>query len=196
MRHEHQRRAALAVEAEDQIHHRVRRVAVEVARRFVAEQDLRAVDEGPRERHALLLAAGKLDRIVIESLPQPHPREQGAGVVRMARRASELERHEHVLQRCERRDELEILKHESDGLVAHACAAILIQPAELAAGELHAAGRGLVEAGAEAEQRGLATAGGTDDGAGTARREGEGDLMQDGQGARRGGIGLGQPLDF
>ena len=49
-----ERRPALAIDAEDQVDHRVRCVAVQVARGLVAEENLRPVDEGAGESDALL----------------------------------------------------------------------------------------------------------------------------------------------
>src|SRR5476649_1438096 len=70
VRHEHERRALLAVEAEDELDHGGGGVVVQVARRLVAEEDFRPVHEGPRERDALLFPAGKLHRVVIAALAE------------------------------------------------------------------------------------------------------------------------------
>ncbi len=74
--HEDQGRAALAVEPEDELDHRVRGVAVQVAGRLVAEEDLRAVDEGAGQGDPLLLAARELDRIMVGARGQAHPLEE------------------------------------------------------------------------------------------------------------------------
>ena len=49
--------------------------AVERAGRLVGEEDMRVVDERARDRHALLLAAGQLRRLVPGALGEPHARQ-------------------------------------------------------------------------------------------------------------------------
>src|SRR5262245_42663534 len=44
----------------DQVEHPLSRVGVEVTGRFVAEEQLRLLGQGPRDRHTLCLAAGQL----------------------------------------------------------------------------------------------------------------------------------------
>src|SRR5580704_18420676 len=51
---------SLGVDAREQRHDLVRSLGIEIAGRLVAEQDQRIVDERPRDRGALLLAARKL----------------------------------------------------------------------------------------------------------------------------------------
>src|SRR5690606_20219883 len=53
--HEHERRAALAIQLLEQLDDRVAGAGVQVAGRLVREQDLRLVDERASERDALLL---------------------------------------------------------------------------------------------------------------------------------------------
>ena len=45
-------------------------VRIEVARRLVGQQQGRAVDQRPRDGHALLLAAGHLRRLVVGAIGQ------------------------------------------------------------------------------------------------------------------------------
>ena len=58
----HDHGGAGLVDAVEQPHDALARGRVEVAGRLVGEQDQRPVDEGPGDRHALLLAAGELVR--------------------------------------------------------------------------------------------------------------------------------------
>ena len=60
MRDEHDRRAAPSVHVDQQIDHLMAGAAVEIAGRFVGEQNRRVVRQRPRDRYALLLAAGEL----------------------------------------------------------------------------------------------------------------------------------------
>src|SRR5687767_14330094 len=67
VRHEQERRAALAVQLEHEGDHLATRRRVEIPGGFVGEQKGRSRDEGARDRHALLLAPGKLLRVVAEA---------------------------------------------------------------------------------------------------------------------------------
>ena len=54
----------------EQAHHVRARSGIEVARRLVRQQQGRPAGQRPRNRHALLLAAGKLGRLVIHAVKQ------------------------------------------------------------------------------------------------------------------------------
>ena len=62
-----QGRSRLAMNVKQQIGDDLRRLYVQVARRLVAQQQLRFHNQRPRQRHALLLAAGELRRTMIEA---------------------------------------------------------------------------------------------------------------------------------
>ena len=61
----------LADVVEDQGHHLLRRLAVEVARRLVGQDDPGPVDQRPRNGDPLALAAAQLVRPVIQPRPEP-----------------------------------------------------------------------------------------------------------------------------
>jgi hypothetical protein len=65
MGYEHQGRACRAVEREEGLHDLCAGFRVEIARRFIREQNARVVNKCARERDALLFAPGKLDRIMM-----------------------------------------------------------------------------------------------------------------------------------
>src|SRR5690606_10637398 len=78
----HQHRAAeLLVEATQQLEHRSCRLRIEVAGGLVGQQQGRAGDQGTGDRHALLLAAGKLVRMAVGELLQADVGQQAAGDV-------------------------------------------------------------------------------------------------------------------
>ncbi len=162
MRHQHQRRALLAVEVEEQLHHRPGRLRVETARRLVREQQLRTHDEGAGKRDALLLAAGKVLGIVVQPLAQAHARKDlpclafGIGAI------GELERQHDVLERSQRREKLERLEHEAEQATAQRRALILVQREEIDAADPHRARARRIEPGEEREERRLARARGAD----------------------------------
>jgi hypothetical protein len=58
------------------------RGGIEVPRRLVGEQDRRLGDQRPRDRHALLLAARQLGRLVVAPLGKADAVEQNLELVR------------------------------------------------------------------------------------------------------------------
>ncbi len=66
----HDDRAALAVEILEQVKYFTRRRRVQVASRLIGQDKLRVIDKTAGDGHALLLAAGKLRRPVVEPLRQ------------------------------------------------------------------------------------------------------------------------------
>ena len=70
VRHQHQRRAGLAVQREHQLDDRLAGREVEAAGRFVGEQHRRPHDEGARQRDALLFAARQHLRVVAQPFAQ------------------------------------------------------------------------------------------------------------------------------
>ena len=65
----------------EQLDDLVRGAAVERAGRLVGEEDVRVVDERARNRHALLLAAGKLGRLVLLAMREPDLGEARLGLL-------------------------------------------------------------------------------------------------------------------
>src|SRR5688572_19421357 len=59
--------AGFSVEVEEKFDDAMARLGIEIAGGFVGEEDLRAIDEGARDGHALLLATGKLRGIMVQS---------------------------------------------------------------------------------------------------------------------------------
>ena len=60
--------AGLGVEMEEKFDDEMARLAIEIAGRFVREEDLGAIDEGARDRHALLLTSRQLCRPVRKTI--------------------------------------------------------------------------------------------------------------------------------
>ena len=80
-----------------------------------------------RHRHALLLAARELHRVVVGALGQAHLGEQRGRARGRVGLAGQLERHRHVLQRGERRDEMEGLEDVADVVAAEARELVLVE---------------------------------------------------------------------
>ena len=68
VRDEHDRDAAIAIEFGEQFHHVDAGFHVECARGLVGENQRRVVDQRSRDRHALLLSARELIRIMVRVL--------------------------------------------------------------------------------------------------------------------------------
>ena len=124
--------------------------------------------ERTRDRHALLLAAGKRIDRAAQPIAEPDLREhRRASAPRLgAAHAIQLEHQPHVLFRVERRHEIEELVDEPDVLPAKARALRLRERRYLAPVQLDAAGVSTIDAADHIEQRGFARAAAADDGDG------------------------------
>ena len=101
--------------------------AVEIAGGLVGQQDRRIVGERAGDRDALLFAAGELRRIVMAASRQPDFVEQRAAPRCRHRPAGNLHRHQDVLERRQRRDQVEELEDEADLLAAQPREAVLVE---------------------------------------------------------------------
>ena len=149
-------------------------LGVEVRQRLVEKEKLRLDGERAPERDALALAAGEvrdlalLEAREVEQLqhladPPPH---LGPRHAAQAQAVADVAEHRHV-------------RPERVGLEHHRDVALLRgEVRDIAAGEPDGAGRGLLEAGDGAQERGLAAAGRAEDRDELARRDGEVDAMQ------------------
>ena len=168
VRDQHQRGAGFAIQPEEHLDDRAARLRIEIAGGLIGEKDLRPMDESAGQRHALLFAAGKLERVMMEPLGEADLRENIRRLLLAPVLAPKLQRHEHILERGERGDELKVLKDEADEPIAQRGARVLVERLQRLAAQPHGAGGGVIQPRAEAEQRGLAAAGGADDRAGVA----------------------------
>src|SRR5215813_5265575 len=107
VRHEHDGRLSVPVDVDEEIDHLMARAAVEVPGGLVGEEDRRIVGERARDGDALLLSSRQLRRIVMAARREADLREQRIGAPAWVRRARDLERHAHVLERGERRQQME-----------------------------------------------------------------------------------------
>ena len=115
MRDEHDGLAGVVARVLQKLEDGLARVVVERARRLVAQQKLRVFRERAGDGHALLLAAGKLRREVVQAVPQPHlPKHRGRIERLLANLAGQL----HVLKRGEVLHEVVELEHEADVIAA------------------------------------------------------------------------------
>ena len=93
---------------------------VEVAGGLVGEDDLGLRHECARDRDALLLTAGQLRRAVRETITQADRVDDAIEPRLVGLVARERDRQRDVLERGERRDQVERLEHEADAIAANA----------------------------------------------------------------------------
>lgn len=180
---QNQRGAVLAVERKQQVGNSVAGFAVEVARRLIGKQHLRASVKRPGQRHALLLTAGKLRRKVVETFSQPQLFQQRSGVVAAftgiftAQQARQLD----VFQRVQGWDKHEGLKHKPDMPGTQRGARLFIQRVKGLADKVHFPTAAVVQTGQDRQQRGLAGTGFTNEGDGFGTFDNEFNSGEDGK---------------
>ena len=170
-------RDALLVQLLEERHHFDRRARVEVAGRLVGQDQRRLGHERAGDGHALLLAAGELARLVVETLAESDALQRRGGErarVALAAAAVVEQRQLDVLERAGARQEIEALEDEAELLVADGGERVLVEAVDAHAVEqVRAVGR-RVEAAEDVHQRRLAGAGRAHDGDELARRDGRG----------------------
>mmetsp|Transcript_67299 Transcript_67299/g.186139 ORF Transcript_67299/g.186139 Transcript_67299/m.186139 type:complete len:242 (-) Transcript_67299:1016-1741(-) len=106
----------LAVEGLQQGQHVLGGLAVQVTGGLVADQQHRVADDGPRDGHPLLLAAGQLGRLVRRTVGQAHQLQRdGRALPALAgRQLGQQQRQLDILLRRQRRHQVVELEHEAD----------------------------------------------------------------------------------
>ena len=153
----HNNGRAGAIDFVEQRHDALARCRIEVARWFVGQHDERTIDEGSRDRHALLLATRQLVREAIFLARQAHEvqHERHLAGNHVSRLADDLEGKGHVFKDGLVGQQLVVLKH-----VAHAAAqeghTRVGNFVDVATGNPHLAALGTLLAIDQAQDRGLA----------------------------------------
>ena len=191
VRDQHDRRPSGGVDRSQQLHDVPAVRAVEVAGRLVGEHDRRVVRQRAGERHALLLAAGQLRRIVVGAPGQSDFFEQPLGARADVRCAGNLHRHGDVLVGGERRNQMEELEDEADLLPAQLRQRVLVESGDVHVVDQHGAGRRRVQAGDQSEERRLAAARRSDDRHELAVRDLQRQRVKNGQRLAAAGHGFG-----
>src|SRR5215469_8481616 len=108
--------AVLAVEHLQESQDLIRGLAIEVPGRLIAHQQLRVGDQRPRDRDALLLAAGELLRFVLGAIGKPDDLQRHPDVLAplCGRELGEQQRQLDVAFRGEHRHEVVELEDEAD----------------------------------------------------------------------------------
>ena len=156
MRDQDQRRAALGVQCEHEIDHLGTGRRVEITGRLVRQQQRGSGDESPRNGDALLFAARKLSRVVMEPCAETHAFEHLRRGSARAADAREFQRQHRILEGRHRRQQLKGLEDEADLPGAHRSAPVLVELIEIDAIDFDGPARRRVEPRQQTEQRRLA----------------------------------------
>jgi len=118
VRHDHQNSLLPLMQIEQQGGHRVGRSLIEIARRLVAEQQMRLADQCAGQGDALLLAARKLRGAMAKAIAQSHLVEQLPRALDTSSAARNQRRNQNVFEHRALRQQTMVLKDKSDGLVS------------------------------------------------------------------------------
>ena len=161
--------ALLAIEPRQRFHDFVRVAGVEVAGRFVGEQQAGRVDQGARDRHALLLAARELAGRIAFAVAQAQqlerrarPLDARAGAGWPGGRVEQRQR--HVLERAGAGQKIEALEHEAQAFAAQPRAFGLAQAGDVGALKIITPAARPVETPEHRHERRLARSGRAHDG--------------------------------
>jgi hypothetical protein len=108
---------------------------VEIAGGLVCEEQLGPRGGGAGDGDALLLAAGKLHRIMGEAVAEADRLELGRGDAEGVRLARQLERHRHVFVRGHGRQQVEGLEDDADPPLPRPRQPVLVELGEVRAGD-------------------------------------------------------------
>src|SRR5262249_5702130 len=159
---EHEGGAALRVAREQKVDDLGPSSLVEIAGRLVGDEDGRVWRQRPGKRYALLLAAGKLGRIVLPPLAQTHGGKLACGALVGVSESGKLQRHGDVFQRRQGGNEMEGLEADTDMAPTETRQRVLAQRAKRLTCDHDRAGVGALQPGRDHEQGRLARARGSD----------------------------------
>ncbi len=173
-------RMALRVHGAQQFHHVLAALAVERAGRFVGKDDASAIHQRAGDGNALLLAAGKLVRAVVEPVAQLQRIEQfgGARLAFGCGQARVDRRHFDIFLRRRGGDEIVALEDEAESAAAQRGKRIGIERRNILAVEQILPAARTVETAQNIHQRRLAGAGSAHDGDEFARFDVERNAVQ------------------
>src|ERR1039458_2276247 len=195
--HHHEDGLLPLVQFEQERSHHVGGCLVEIAGGLVAQQQQRLVDEGARQRYALLLAAGKLGRAMIEAIAQADLCQQVARTVDVAVAIPRNQRrHQHIFEHGALRQQAVVLKDEADCPIAERRQLFLGERERIASIERDRTGSGLFQPAEDVEERALARAGRAHDGGRVAALKAERNARENGERPAWGRIFLGEVRDF
>src|SRR5690606_35288410 len=92
--------------------------------------------------------------------------------------SAELERHHYIFQSGERRQQLKVLKHKADILIADMCPFVFIECIEFVPHQRYDSAGSGIKSCTQSQQRGLTTARGTDNGKWSSLTDTKGHMIQ------------------
>ena len=131
---------------------------VEVAGRLVGEDDLRPAGQRTGDGDTLLLATGQLRRSVLDAVAETDGVDDEVEPLLVGLAAGERQRQRDVLERGQRRHEVERLEDEADAVAAQLGELLVVELAEVGVADEHGAAGERVEAGDGVHQGRLARA--------------------------------------
>ena len=137
MRYKNECRSHAAMQRENEVHDLRAGFAIEISGRLVGKQDLGLRRKRPRQRHALLLAAGQLARDMVMARGKSDIGKGGLGALERISPIEELERQRHILDRGHSRDQVKGLKYDADGAASHLGEPVLAHSREVLARNEH-----------------------------------------------------------
>ncbi len=139
---------------------------IEITGRFVGEDELGIIYQGPSDGDALTLSAGELKGAVVHAFLQAHPEDGcfGALTAFFGGKARINHRELYVFENVEAGQKIEGLEDESDAFVAHFGEFIAAGFAQINAVNCDGAGAGCVQSTQQMHERGFAASAGSDDG--------------------------------
>ena len=135
-----------------------------VSRGLVREENLRLIDDRPRDGYALLLAAGEFRGFVVQTPCQTEHLRHNIEAVRVESVAMNKLRDGDIPFGRQSREQIESLKDEADLVAAQFGTRCVAQFGEVIPVDQHFAARGLGQAANHVQQRRLAAAGRPHDG--------------------------------
>ena len=151
----HQDSAAISVQVTKQIEHDFFVCFIEIAGRFVSQDQFRVIDQRPRDGYALLFAARQLRGQMFDAIAKADA-VQGLPCFAFVRCAVKVLSQHHVFQRRKIRNEMELLKYEANFFSAEPGQAILIKPADVNAVDQGPTAGGGIEPAENVNQSGFA----------------------------------------
>ena len=164
MRHEDQGGAVIAMERLEQLHHVLARSRIQVAGRFVCQQNRWVTGKGSGHRHPLLFASRELDGIMMEPFSQAHGIQQFRRAILRRAHPGQLQRHQDIFQCREGGNEVKGLKDVADVIATEPRQGTFTHRRDFDAVQRDGTGRWPIQPRDEAQQGGLPAPGRADDG--------------------------------
>ena len=185
MSDDHEKGPLLTLHFQKQLSDRGAGFGVEIAGRFVGEEEDRLLNKGPGDGCALAFSAGDLGRTVVFPLGEPDTFQEHFGTRRPLRgsTAPGQRGHEDVFENRTLREEVMFLEDKPDSLVAESGEAGFVQFPQVDVVEKNAAARRLIQRAEDIQKRALTGTAGTDDGKALTRGEFKRDVVQNAQSA-------------